>query len=268
MHAAGLVVLSVVAGMVTSVLIALTALWYYRRVHVRPPQAYLYRRSGRRILKHGLSTNVVRIGRHPDNEIRLDDRSVSRFHAQIIDKQNGSFIIRDLDSKNGVRIFFRRITSSLLTDGDVVFVGNVGMRFIHYPADYTTVADTVELETNTGRRLIKRQRRAERFGAGKPVRFYTDATGWVNGVARDISEEGIFIETTRRLPIRTPLDMVLKGSTNGQWFKLTGDVVRSDDSGIAVTFTDVDRSTKTDIYRLNRETVDDVPVEAQHKRSA
>jgi hypothetical protein len=53
-----------------------------------------------------------------------------------------------------------------------------------------------------------------------------------------------------------PLDIVLKGDHNGQWFKLAGDVVRSDDSGIAVSFTDVDRGTKTDLYHLNREAVE------------
>jgi len=268
MHAAGIIVVSVVAGMVTSMLVALAVVWYYRRAHTRPPQAYLYRRKGRRIVKHGLNENVIRIGRHPDNEIQLQDRSVSRFHAQIIDKQNGSFIIRDLDSKNGVRIFYRRITSSVLTDGDVLFIGNIGMRFIHYPADYTTVPDTVQLETNSSRRLVKRQRRSERFETGRPVRFYTDATGWTTGVARDISEEGIFIETQRRLPIRTPLDMVLQGSGSGQWFKLAGDVVRSDDTGIAVTFTDVDRSTKTELYRLNKSVVEEMPQRREQKRSA
>ncbi len=253
MHAGGLVIIPVVVATVTSLLVLLAAVVYYRRTHTRAPQAYLYRRNGRRVVKHGLDRNVIRIGRHPDNEIQLQDRSVSRFHAQVIDKQNGSFVVRDLDSKNGVRIFYRRVTSTALADGDVLFVGNVGMRFVHYPADYATVADTVELETNTSRRLVRRQRRAERFGAGRPVRFYTDAMGWSAGTARDISEEGIFIETPRRLPIRTPLDVVLQGAHNGKWFKLSGDVVRSDDSGIAVNFTDVDRSTKTDLYRMYKE---------------
>ncbi|MGA8259144.1 MAG: FHA domain-containing protein [Arenicellales bacterium] len=246
------VIVSVLVAAATSLVVALAALFQYRRVYARPPQAYLYRRDGRRVVKHGLDRSVIRIGRHPDNEIQLHDRSVSRFHAQIIDKQNGSFLIRDLDSKNGVRIFYRRITSSVLTDGDVLFIGKVGMRFIHYPADYATVPDTVELETGMSRRLIRRQRRVERFGAGRPVRFYTDAAGWVTGTARDISEEGIFIETPRRLPVRMPLDIVIKGDHNGQWFKLAGDVVRSDDSGIAVNFTDVDRATKTDLYQMSK----------------
>lgn len=254
MFAGEQVVIAVIVAAATSLLVLVMAVAYYRRVYMRAPQAYLYRRAGRRVVKHGLDQNVIRIGRHPDNEIQLQDRSVSRFHAQIVDKQNGSFVVRDLDSKNGVRIFYRRVTSSVLADGDVLFVGNVGMRFVHYPADYTTVADTVELEANTSRRLVKRQRRAERFGAGKPVRFYTEAIGWATGTARDISEEGIYIETPRRLPIRTPLDIVIQGNHNGHWFKLSGDVVRSDDSGIAVNFTDVDRRTKTDLYRLNKET--------------
>lgn len=203
-------------------------------------------------MKFGLNGDLVRIGRHHDNEIQLQNRSVSRFHAQVVGHHNGSFAIRDLDSRNGLKVFYRRITYSLIKDGDTLFVGRVPMKFVSYPADYATFPETVEISDPVSQRVKKRQRRAERFGAAQPVRFYTDATGWVTGRACDISEEGIFIRTTQPPQTRTPLDIVLQRTPGGRWFKLTGEVVRSQPDGIAVAFTDVDRDTKSTLYRLGR----------------
>ena len=265
MSAEGLFFASVAAAAATSLVVALAASYYYRRSSTRAAQAYVYYRNGKRVVKHGLNGEVIRIGRHPDCEIRLKDASVSRFHAQISDNKNGTFVIRDLDSKNGVRIFFRRVSSSILADGDILYVGNVGLRFIRYPANYTTVPDTVMLETRGPNRMLKRQRRSERFNSWKPVRFYTDGMGWMSGVARDISEEGMFIETDKRPQKRMPMDIVLQRDADGRWFKLTGEVVRSDQDGIAVIFTDVDRATRKDLVSLTDASEPQEPVAAMHR---
>jgi hypothetical protein len=60
----------------------------------------------------------------------------------------------------------------------------------------------------------------------------------------------MFIETDRRPQKRMPMDIVLQRDVDDRWFKLTGEVVRSDQSGIAVIFTDVDRETKNDLLNL------------------
>jgi DNA-binding SARP family transcriptional activator len=61
---------------------------------------------------------ATRIGRLADNDIVLDDDSVSRHHAVIVDTGN-SFVITDLQSANGVDVADRRIrTSETLVDGD------------------------------------------------------------------------------------------------------------------------------------------------------
>jgi len=70
---------------------------------------------GRRYPLRGVAT---RIGRLADNDIVLDDDSVSRHHAVIVDTGN-SFVITDLQSANGVDVADRRIrTSETLADGD------------------------------------------------------------------------------------------------------------------------------------------------------
>ena len=71
--------------------------------------------AGRRYPLRGVAT---RIGRLADNDIVLDDDSVSRHHAVIVDTGN-SFVITDLQSANGVDVADRRIrTSETLADGD------------------------------------------------------------------------------------------------------------------------------------------------------
>lgn len=54
-------------------------------------------------LVYPLRTAATRIGRLPDNDIVLDDATVSRNHAVIIDT-GSSFVISDLRSANGVQV--------------------------------------------------------------------------------------------------------------------------------------------------------------------
>ena len=61
---------------------------------------------------------ATRIGRLSDNEIVLDDDTVSRYHAVIVDTGN-SYVITDLQSANGVDVADQRIRSSAtLGDGE------------------------------------------------------------------------------------------------------------------------------------------------------
>jgi SARP family transcriptional regulator, regulator of embCAB operon len=61
---------------------------------------------------------ATRIGRLSDNDVVIDDDTVSRHHAVIVDTGN-SFVITDLQSANGVDVADQRVrTSALLDDGD------------------------------------------------------------------------------------------------------------------------------------------------------
>ena len=48
-----------------------------------------------------LGSRAIRIGRDSRNDIVLDDKSVTRFHAEVR-PENGSFVIVDMKSRNGV----------------------------------------------------------------------------------------------------------------------------------------------------------------------
>ncbi|ORA36210.1 BTAD domain-containing putative transcriptional regulator [Mycobacterium aquaticum] len=78
---------------------------------------------------HPLCALSTRIGRSPDNNIVLADARVSRHHAAIIATGN-SFVIADLNSKNGVYVRDRRIhPSETLVSGDVIRVGDQQFTF-------------------------------------------------------------------------------------------------------------------------------------------
>jgi DNA-binding SARP family transcriptional activator len=69
-------------------------------------------------MRYPLLGAATRIGRLSDNDIVLDDDTVSRYHAVIVDTGN-SFVVTDLQSANGVDVADQRIrTSATLADGD------------------------------------------------------------------------------------------------------------------------------------------------------
>lgn len=72
---------------------------------------------------------AIRIGRGSDNDLSLNNDSVSRHHAEILSKRDGSFAITDLDSGNGVFVNNQGITQSALQAGDRVEIGEVTFVF-------------------------------------------------------------------------------------------------------------------------------------------
>lgn len=69
------------------------------------------------------------IGRSPDCGIFLDDVTVSRRHAVLLER-DGEFLIEDQGSLNGTFLNRRRIESSRLEDGDEVQIGKYRMTFL------------------------------------------------------------------------------------------------------------------------------------------
>jgi hypothetical protein len=71
----------------------------------------------------------TRIGRSPDCDIFLDDVTVSRNHAVLIE-ENGQFSVEDQGSLNGTFVNRRRIDRAPLREGDELQVGKYRMTFI------------------------------------------------------------------------------------------------------------------------------------------
>jgi pSer/pThr/pTyr-binding forkhead associated (FHA) protein len=78
----------------------------------------------------------LKIGRDSSNHIRIDNPSVSRFHA-VIYRQGHPFFIEDKNSTNGVQVNGITITwKSGLQDGDVITIGKHTLLFKTDPGDY------------------------------------------------------------------------------------------------------------------------------------
>lgn len=75
-----------------------------------------------------LDKERVTIGRHPDNDISLNDKAVSGHHAVIITILSDSFL-EDLDSTNGTQVNHRQIAKHPLAHGDVIALGRISLRY-------------------------------------------------------------------------------------------------------------------------------------------
>jgi DNA-binding winged helix-turn-helix (wHTH) protein len=82
-----------------------------------------------------LAGPVTRIGRADDNDVMVDDRWVSRYHAEVRHDEHG-YLAVDLGSKNGTFVNGRRIGApTTLADGDVLQVAPlIKLTFVDYAA--------------------------------------------------------------------------------------------------------------------------------------
>ena len=70
-----------------------------------------------------LDRDEVTIGRSPDSDVVLDDRSVSRHHARLLREDDGGYRLEDVGSRNGTFVNRRRVESRRLDDGDEIQLG-------------------------------------------------------------------------------------------------------------------------------------------------
>ncbi|MBQ9691287.1 MAG: FHA domain-containing protein [Eggerthellaceae bacterium] len=77
-----------------------------------------------------LKDEEISLGRSPQCDIFLNDRTVSRVHAHIR-KVDGAFIIEDAQSFNGLWINGENIQTHALEQGDIIQIGTFTLRFEH-----------------------------------------------------------------------------------------------------------------------------------------
>lgn len=145
------------AGLVLLVALIALALWYFSRDR-GPPAAtvtmadmstpttvgFLEERENDNA-RHLIASDVFRIGRHSENDLTLHDPSISRHHAEIVRRRDGSFAISDLESMNGVFVNNRQHRKTILRDGDLVELGDVPLRFILHTESQETDEKTLLL---------------------------------------------------------------------------------------------------------------------------
>lgn len=73
--------------------------------------------------EHVLMRATVALGRHPENDIVLDDRTLSRFHARL-ERRGDRYVVIDLGAQNGIYLNGNKITGECdLVPGDRIGLG-------------------------------------------------------------------------------------------------------------------------------------------------
>ncbi|MBI3995963.1 MAG: GGDEF domain-containing protein [Nitrospirae bacterium] len=80
--------------------------------------------------KFPLSKERMMIGRQREAEIFIDDTSISRRHAEVVQKTDGAVILHDLGSKNGTLCNDEKIREKALKDGDLIRVGDAILKYV------------------------------------------------------------------------------------------------------------------------------------------
>jgi len=102
----------------------------------------------------------ITIGRTNDNDIVLDNRGVSRKHAQIEFSENGALLI-DNDSLNGTFLNERKVTEQKLTNNDKVTIGKFDLIYFEEAEQEKKMSDmdgTLVLNTKKQNKLVDQDR--------------------------------------------------------------------------------------------------------------
>jgi ABC-type multidrug transport system ATPase subunit len=108
-----------------------------------------------------LPSRRMRIGRTDDNDLVLDDLSVSRNHAELRRVGETTYEIVDLGSHNGTFVNGQPVTSARLTEKDIVGIGNATFRLAEGTlreyidsGDVSLVAQDLVVEVGGGKILL------------------------------------------------------------------------------------------------------------------
>ncbi len=78
--------------------------------------------EGRTLRVPARTGQVLRVGKAPDNDLVLDDKTVSRYHLEVVRTEQG-VMVRDLASRNGTLIDGVRVREAMIEPGSLISVG-------------------------------------------------------------------------------------------------------------------------------------------------
>jgi adenylate cyclase len=95
-----------------------------------------------------LARDQASIGRSSDNDIVLNDFSVSRRHA-LLKREEGEWVLHDNHSTNGIRVNDRHVPSAPVADGDRAVIGTFTLRFREQPVEAPAEAAARALDSTS-----------------------------------------------------------------------------------------------------------------------
>jgi len=96
----------------------------------RPVLVLEVRLKERLIASYGFTKRVVNVGRDRTSDLRLDHPGISRAHF-CIRREGARFVLEDCRSANGTFVNEQRVSTHVLTDGDVIEVGKYALHISH-----------------------------------------------------------------------------------------------------------------------------------------
>jgi EAL domain-containing protein (putative c-di-GMP-specific phosphodiesterase class I) len=96
--------------------------------HASAPWFEYYQVGGSRPIKQEICQFPYVIGRDEAADFSVDSSRVSRKHV-MLDRQEGKYLLRDLDSTNGTYVNGKQISETEMTDGDVVVIADFELTF-------------------------------------------------------------------------------------------------------------------------------------------
>ncbi|MFC1936661.1 FHA domain-containing protein [Chloroflexota bacterium] len=82
----------------------------------------------------------VKLGRKLDNDLVIQESSISRYHAEIRFEEN-QYVLYDLDSTGGTFLNNKQVNHGVLFAGDIILLCNVPLMFMAEGASIKTQSD-------------------------------------------------------------------------------------------------------------------------------
>jgi len=123
-------------------------------------------KNGETLKKLRFDGSRLLIGRTTHNDVTIDSKFISRHHALLV-RHGSATLLMDLNSANGTYVNSRRISNQVLSDNDVITLGDYGLKFVdpaairRQPVEGISFDDTVVMLTlDDMRRVLARENTA------------------------------------------------------------------------------------------------------------
>jgi len=101
------------------------------------------------VITYDLENEVTTIGRNPENDLSIEDGSISSNHARISITPDGT-LLEDLGSTNGTKVNGAKIDSIVLLDGESIVFGSVEVEYLGDAVAETTTPQKASESNATG----------------------------------------------------------------------------------------------------------------------
>lgn len=143
--------------------------------------------NGRKIDELLLNRGIMTIGRKLDNDIRLEDTTVSSHHARLLQQADGIHV-EDCDSTNGTLVNGIPVQRRKLKSGDVVVIGKYMLSFEQIESEPMTLEldPTLQVGRKELEQMLERLDRARISHTQSSVSIDRKTLNWIaqdeNGV--------------------------------------------------------------------------------------